>query len=149
MSEVVKKSSEISERRAQIEELKQVLMALPDAITDFTAQTFHHFSHGVYGREFWMPKGQVVVGKIHRYPCINVFIKGKVVVTSSSDDVEPGTILEPGRIWVSKPGTQRAVYALEDSIWFTAHPNPGNETDLLVIEENLIVKNFEALEMQI
>ena len=135
-------------RRAQIAELKQALTELPDAITDFTEQTLHHFAHGVYGREFWMPKGQVVVGKIHRFPCLNIFVKGKVVVTSSTDDVPPGTIIEAGSVWVSKPGTQRAVYALEDSIWFTAHPNPDNGEDLLVIEDALIVKDFEELEHQ-
>ena len=135
-------------RRGQIAELKQAIMELPDALSDFTEQTFHHFAHGVYGREFWMPQGQVVIGKIHRYPCINIFVKGKVVVTSSTDDVPPGTIIEPGNVWVSKPGTQRAVYALEDSIWFTAHPNPDNGEDLVAIEEHLILKDFEALEQQ-
>lgn len=133
-------------RRAQIAALENKLREYPDAITDFTAQTEHYFAHGVYGRRFYMPKGFVVVGKIHRYNCINVLAQGRVVVTSSTDDVPPGSVIEPGTVWVSLPGTQRAVLALEDSVWVTSHPNPENHTDVALLEHELICKGYDALE---
>ena len=137
-----------SKRRAQIAALETSLRERADAITDFSPQTEHYFAHGVYGRRFRMPAGQVVVGKIHRYPCVNVIAQGTVVVTSSTDDVPPGTRLTAGSVWVSKPGTCRAVLALEDAIWVTSHPNPSNTEDLDQLERELMVPTFEALEHQ-
>jgi len=136
----------LPERRSQIAALETMIRELPDAITEFSPQTEHYFSHGVYGRRFYMPKGQVVVGKIHKYSCVNVLAVGSVVVTSSTDDVPPGTLIEPGTVWVSLPGTKRAVFALEDSVWVTSHPNPDNITDVALLENELICKDYEALE---
>jgi len=136
-------------RRRQIMDLEDALNARPDAFKSENNEyitTEHYFAEQVYGRRFSMKKGVTVTGKIHRFPCLNVLAVGRVVVTSSSDEVPPGTIIEAGAVWVSLPGSKRAVFALEDSVWVTSHQNPTNTQDLAAIEEYLIAKDFALLE---
>ena len=45
---------------------------------------------------------------------------------------------------ISKAGTKRIVYALEDTVWITVHAT--NETDLEKIEEVVIAKSYEDFE---
>ena len=103
-------------------------------------KTIHHFSEGVYVREFHMDKGIVVVGKIHRHNHIAMLIKGKAIVNSEQGKLK----INAPHIWSSKAGEKRAVYAEEDCIFVTIHPT--YETDLEKIEEEVIAPNYEALE---
>ena len=115
---------------------------LPDSVRldpdDFP--TFHHFSEGVYLREFHIKKGQYVVGKIHRHNHMALLIKGSAKVVSEFG-VE---IMEAPHIWESKAGTKRAVLAYTDCIFVTVHPT--EETDLEKIEDEVIAPSYEALE---
>ena len=43
---------------------------------DFTVR--HHFAHGVYMRELHIPNDMIVVGRIHKYPCLAMLSKGKI-----------------------------------------------------------------------
>jgi hypothetical protein len=136
-------------RRNQVQALEAAIRDTPGSFTTENnehIQTQHHFAEQVYGRQFSMRQGVVVTGKIHKYPCLNVIAKGRVVVTSSSDDVAPGTVLDAGTVWVSLPGTKRAVYALEDTVWVTAHMNPTNTRDMAAIEAALIAPDFLSLD---
>lgn len=99
----------------------------------------HIFAPGVYCREMTIPKGVLVVGKIHRHAHVNVISQGRVaVVTEFGQEV-----YEAPRTWVSEPGTKRSVIALEETIWLTVHPT--EETDLAKIEEHVIAPTYEAL----
>ena len=51
----------------------------------------HHFTQlhdefgcAMYGREMTLAKGAIVVGRIHKHPVINVFLKGKLAVVSEN-----------------------------------------------------------------
>ena len=101
----------------------------------------HHFAPSVYGREMLIPAGGVIVGKIHRHAHLNVVIRGRAkVVTEFGEKIVSG-----GDVFVSEPGTKRAVYALEDTVWLTVHPNESNTQDLKAIEEYVIAPDYEAL----
>lgn len=102
-------------------------------------QITHHFAPGVYAREMFVPAGVMLVGKIHRHAHLNIMSQGEATV-----------VMEEGRkrvrapfTFVSAPGTKRAFYAHEDTVWTTIHPT--DETDLEKLEEDIIAKDFEDL----
>lgn len=128
--------------RGQILSLEEETRKLPDGVRkdpdDFP--TFHHFSDGVYVREFHMKAGEMVIGKIHRHNHMAMLIKGRAKVVSEFGN----DIFEAPHIWESKATIKRAVLALEDCIFVTIHPT--DETDLEKIEDEVIAPSYEALE---
>ncbi len=100
----------------------------------------HHFSHGVYARELFIPKGTVLVGKIHKFSQINIVSQGDISVLTD-DGVK--RIKAPYTL-VSGPGAKRAGYAHEDTIWTTIHGT--HETDLDKLEDELIAASFDDYE---
>ena len=100
----------------------------------------HHFAPGLYAREILLPKDSLVVGKIHKHSHVNNISKGSVIVYTEFGMEEYHAPCQ----FISKPGTKRAVYALEDTVWTTYHPT--NETDLEIIEEQVIAKSFDEYE---
>lgn len=127
--------------REKILELQAAIEAQPDAIGDLEAEekfNQHHFAPGVYGRTMIIPKGMVVVGKIHKHAHLNVITRGVIkVVTEFGEDTYTGP-----KTFVSKPGTKRAVYAIEETEWITIHANPDNLTNIRELEEQIIAPSF-------
>lgn len=101
----------------------------------------HHFSRGVYARELFIPKGTVLVGKIHKYSQINIVSKGDISVLTE-DGVKR---VKAGDTIVSSPGIKRAGFAHEDTIWTTIHGT--HETDLERLEDELIAASFEDFDV--
>jgi len=84
----------------------------------------HRFTPGMYIREIFMPKGTIVVSRVHRTTHPFVVSKGECDVWC------------PDRGWqnikapytgITRPGTQRLLLILEDTIWTTFHPGPWPE----------------------
>lgn len=103
----------------------------------------HHFAPGAYGREIFLPKDSLVVGKIHKHAHLNMIMKGKVSV-ATEDGVK---VYEAPLVLVSQAGTKRVVYTHEDTIWVTVHLTESQ--DLAEIEEQIIAKTyaeFDALQ---
>lgn len=102
----------------------------------------HHFAPGVYGRECFLAAGTMAIGKLHRHSHLNVISKGRIYVAT-----EFGTkLLEAPATFVSEPGTKRAVYALDDTIWTTIHVT--DETDLEKVEAEVICPDYETFERE-
>lgn len=101
----------------------------------------HTFPQGFYVREIFLPKGTLLVGKIHRHEHPNFLMSGDVSVLTEEG---PKRIKGPCSM-VSPAGTKRIVYAHEDTVWVTVHLNPDNLTDLKALEELIIAKNYEEL----
>ncbi len=100
----------------------------------------HHFGPGVYARELFIPKGSLIVGKIHKYPQINIMSCGDLSVLTEEGIQRvqaPFTIVSPA-------GTKRIAYAHEDTVWTTIHGT--HETDLDKIESDLIAQNDQEYE---
>lgn len=98
----------------------------------------HTFAPGVYVREIFIPKGTVVVGKIHKHSHPNFLMSGEVVVVTESGGREN---LKAPMSMISKAGTKRIVFAVEDTVWITVHAT--DEVDLLKIEDHVIAKSYE------
>ena len=103
----------------------------------------HTFTTGIYSREIFIPKGTVIVGKIHRHDHLNFLSYGEVTVLTK-DGLE--RIVGPCTM-VSTAGTKRALYAHEDTVWTTIHANPEEERDMEKLEELIIAKTYNELEV--
>lgn len=127
-----------------VSEARGKILALQDSIArDLPAvdcPVTHHFAPGLYAREILIPAGTVVVGKIHKHAHVNTISQGTARVSTEFGDC----VYTAPVTFVSKPGTKRAVYAETDVIWTTYHPT--NETDLAVIERDVIAESYEELE---
>jgi hypothetical protein len=126
-------------KRAAILELEDAMRGVDN---DFEADSRHYFGHQTYVREMRLTAGGVIVGKLHRYPCVNILSRGCVRVEG---EFESATYEAP-YTWVSCAGTKRAVIALDDVVWSTVHQNPTGTEDLTELERYLIADSYEALE---
>ena len=115
--------------------LQAEMVKLPQA----DLPTEHFFADGMYARVLKRPAGTLIVGKVHKKEHFYIVTKGKVEVAG-----EEGTkTYEAGDVIVSKPGTKRAVLALEDSICMTVHRT--KKKNLEKIEKELIEEDHKAL----
>lgn len=127
-------------KRSSLLNLEDAIKSMGD--TGFEVETLHHFGMQTYAREMRVAADSVIVGKIHRYPCINILSQGEVIVEG---EFESSTYKAP-HTWVSCAGTKRAICVLEDSVWTTIHQNPTDTRDLDEIEKYLIAETYSALE---
>jgi hypothetical protein len=77
-----------------------------------------------------IPEGIVVTGKRHLKEHLNIIVKG-VAKVYTGDSME---LITAPSIFVSKVGTRKAVYAVEDVIWTTIHTTEQTDPDLAVAE---------------
>jgi hypothetical protein len=119
--------------------------AEPDSsLNHYFAPIVDEYGCGTYAREISMPKGTLVIGKIHRHAHINVISKGQVSVVTEHGKkyyTAPCT-------FISEVGLKRAVYVEEDTIWTTIHLTRHiGEEHLDKIEEEVISETYEELGM--
>ena len=95
-----------------------------------------------YAREMFIPKGTLIIGKIHRHQHLNFISKGRVKVVT-----EFGTkYLEAPCTFVSEVGLKRAVYAEEDTLWTTVHLTEfESEAELDKIEQEVISPSYDEM----
>lgn len=121
--------------RADIIALEAKLRELPQLDLPLT----HWFSKGLYARELFIPKGTILVGKIHAHANLNIISQGDISVLTEQGAMRikaPFTIVSP-------PGTKRVGYAHEDTVWTTIHAT--EETDPERIEAEMILPDFPEL----
>ena len=100
----------------------------------------HQFGDGLYVRTIFMPKGMLIVSKIHKYTHPAFIMSGKVSVLD-----EKGLKLIQGPCSFMTPaGTKRLLYTHEDTTWVTVHAT--KETDLAKIEDEVIAKTFDEVD---
>lgn len=99
------------------------------------------FLDGIYGREMLANKDTLIVSKIHRTEHLFILLKGKIAIFL--DDGEVLHLEAPYR-GVTKPGTRRVGYVIEDVVWLTIHANPDNES-VDEIEERIIEPHTNEL----
>ena len=99
--------------------------------------------YSLYAREVKMPKGAVVVGKIHKQATLNILSGGKLSLIKDGVKI----YLEAPCTYVSDPGTQKAAYIEEDATWINVHITKHNsESKLDLIEEEVIDNTFGELD---
>lgn len=92
----------------------------------------HHFSDGLYAKEFFIPAGYIVGQHEHNYSHLSILTKGRVLVKTDAETREvvgPAALNMPAR-------TIHLIKALEDSVWYCIHATA--ETELEDINKTLI-----------
>ena len=95
----------------------------------------HLFVPGLYVRKILNPKGSLIVTKVHKTEHVFTILYGTLAIY---EEGKPMKVLSGPHIGVTKPGTRRLIYAYEDTVFVTYHPNPENHTDLDVLESIII-----------
>jgi len=116
---------------------------LPDCkFTHYYAPIDENYGCGTYARQMFIPKGTLIIGKIHRHQHLNFIMQGKVSV---STEFGP-KYFEAPCIFVSEVGLKRAVIAEEDTIWVTVHLTKHlGEENLAKMEEEVIAPSYKEL----
>lgn len=100
----------------------------------------------VYAREIFLPKGSVIVGKIHKHTHLAFLLKGRVRIATEwgSEDVSaPYTFVSPA-------GVKRALYIEEDAIITTVHLTQySDEQHLDEIEDEIIALTYADLDRRL
>lgn len=129
---------DVGRHKGAINALQAAMAVMPQ--WDASEHTQHHFADGMYCRVLFRPAGTLIVGKCHRRMHFYIIAMGRVSVT---DGDGPAVEYGAGTILVSKPGTKRAVLALEDSVCMTVHRTKYR--DLKKIERQLVMPDPLAL----
>lgn len=95
----------------------------------------HDFSFGVYARIMYAPKDTLFVGKLHKYPQINLLRQGCLSVLVGSKI----QYLKAPFIFGAPAGTKRIGYCHTDVIWIVVHPTKS--CDLDEIEQTFIAQD--------
>jgi hypothetical protein len=120
----------IAELETQLKDLDQVDIPIK-----------HHFSKDVYAREITIPKGTIVIGKIHKYENLNILSSGEITVIS----IDGAKRMKAPCTIVSSPGVKRIAYAHTETVWTTIHGT--SETDVEKIEETFIAKDYSEVKL--
>jgi hypothetical protein len=100
----------------------------------------HIFSGGVYIRELSIPRGVIIVGKVHRHETCNVLLKGTLSVFLGSG--KPVQKITGPLMMTSEPMTRKIAYCHDDAIFMNIHPT--TETNIEKIEAEFIVPESEV-----
>ena len=104
----------------------------------------HYFAKGLYGRRIYVPAGFTVVTKVHLSQHITIALKGHCTLVDEQGNKQE--IYAPG-VWVTEPGTQRAVHCHDDVEWLTVHA--VDSTDLEEIETTLVCETFDEYNIKL
>lgn len=110
------------QRRARLFELEHRLGDF-----DQIELPIRHFFHGfTYMREMTIPKGALLVGRIHLFDHFEILISGDITV---STDTSAPTRYSGYTVLKGMAGKKRAFYAHEESIFITVHSAEEREPD--------------------
>ena len=99
-----------------------------------------------YARQLFMPKGMVVVGKLHKKPHLTFLMKGTVLVVSEHGGQQR---IKAPLTFVSPAGAKRVFYIEEDTILTTVHlTKETKEKDLDKVEDEVISPTYEAMGLE-
>lgn len=116
-------------RHEKFDQLEAAIAMLPP----IEAEVVHHFAPNVYARELRIHAGTMLTGKMHKTEHLNV-VCGDITVFNVEDGTERR--ITGFETFKSMPGTRRAGYAHQFTVWTTIHPT--TETDLEKIEAEVI-----------
>jgi len=99
----------------------------------------HSFADQIYIRQMDLKKGHVIVGAVHNHLHVWFLLTGHVVINNNGKIIEH---IAPCYT-VSSPGSQRLIYALENSIFVNVHKNPTNTENIKELEKEIVSITIE------
>lgn len=103
----------------------------------------HYFTPTQYARRIFVPAGATVVTAVHKSEHMTIALKGHCVVVDEHGD--RSDVVAPA-VFVTKPGTQRAVYAVTDTEWVTVHTYTDEDKCLESVGKTLVCDTMEQYE---
>jgi hypothetical protein len=103
----------------------------------------HTFSDGLYIREIFMPKGQLITTGIHKQEHAYFVQKGKVRVLTENGMQH----IQAPHNGITKPGTKRVIYTEEDTIWITVHAT--RKKTVKTVLKQIVAKDFDDPQISI
>lgn len=129
--------------RAGILAVESVMCNMPDVMYGDCLPLKHTFADGMYIREITVPKGMLLVTKIHKLTHPFFLLRGECSILTERG-VERIKAPYSG---ITQAGTKRIVYTHEHTIWTTIHAT--KETDLDKIEEDIIAKTYGEMGLEV
>ena len=103
----------------------------------YDPEVHHHFSNGVYAKEYRLAAGHTAITHKHNYPHMSILAQGEVVVTV--EKVNPvGSLSYPLRapeVIEIAAGLNHSIRAVTDTVWYCIHAT--DETDVEKIDQGL------------
>lgn len=104
----------------------------------FEAPVEHYLADGLYGRRVYgIPPRTTIVTKVHLSQHITIALKGTCTVFGQDGQKK---IVKAGEVFVTEPGTQRAIYCHDDVEWLTVHA--CEQKEIKKIEHQLFCDNL-------
>ena len=110
--------------REKIDALQADLLEYPQDEIKVT----NTFAGGVYAREIFIPKGTLLIGKVHLSDHFNICLKGDLTFLTVDG---PKRVVGP-TMFVAPAGTKKLAYANEDSTWMNLHPAFSDDPEQIV-----------------
>ena len=124
-----KQALSIPEYRTGVMEVEKVLSKHPNALN--TTEEIeehnplkHSFADGLYAREIFNPKGELIITKIHKVNHFYFLLKGDMSIMTENGPVR----IKAPHYGVTKAGTKRIIYTHEECVFVTVHAT--KETDI-------------------
>ena len=157
--EGVKLLEQISSERGllweKIETLNKVIGKLPDTLLHKAGEKQsnkmkevyplkQHIEGGMYTREIFMPKGNLIVSMIHKQNHPSFLLKGKLSFITDTGEIK--NIEAPCTVF-TKAGTQRVFYTHEDVKWCCVYKT--DETIFEKAEADVFVNDYRELPIEL
>lgn len=125
-----------------IDQIKDLYACMQEAIDSGKLKQLdppvdHYFAQGLYGRRIYVPGGTTVVTKVHMTQHITIALKGKCTMF---DENGQRSIIEAPGMWVTEPGTYRAIYCHDNVEWVTVHAS--DKTDVQFAEFDTFADDY-------
>ena len=111
-----------SATRDQVMALQNMMLQLPQAPG---MDTEHFFAGGMYCRKIAIPRGTIIVSKVHKTEHFFIGCVGELQVAGQGETYT----VRPGDIVPSPVGTKRVVFALTDVVVLTVHKTDRTTAD--------------------
>lgn len=127
----------VSPSRESVERLEAHLLQLPQV----SVKTEHSFAAGLYIRQITLPADTYATGAACLAEHLSVMVRGRMRVLADGRMQE----LSGFHRWIAPAGVKRVGYAVEETVWFTVHPNPTDERDIDRLEAMLFEQPDDLL----
>tara|TARA_R110002110_G_scaffold61393_2_gene172396 strand:- start:41 stop:487 length:447 start_codon:yes stop_codon:yes gene_type:complete len=97
------------------------------------------FADQIYVRKMTMKADQLIVGAIHNHQHVWFLLTGHVSINNNGEIID---YIAPCYT-ISEPGSKRAIYAHEDSIFVNIHKNPLNIKDIKELQKEIVSLTVE------
>lgn len=125
--------------REKVEALQRSMLS--SSVAGYEPELRHFIHGGLYAREMFMRAGTCIIGAVHLKDHL-VTILGDVTIYSP----EGLQRFEGYNTFESRAGTQRTLWAHDDTWVTTYHANPDGETDIAALEQRNVSKDLATID---